>query len=217
NSTCSPCSGRCRGRPAACAATCARPWPPAPPARPALPKWTRRWKRCSARAKRGCWPRCRARWRRASSAWSSRKPRPAKALPPHPPKTAGRPGCHCSAASCATCCWPSWTCASNPSRGCSRPLAAADKDKMKTSHLGTFVFVLGLAAVCWVGLGYLGSNLPALLVTLLIAALYLVGAWELYRYRQATGSLHGALDALDAETPPALPQWLQGLHPSLRS
>ena len=44
---------------------------------------------------------------------------------------------------------------------------------MKTSPLGIFVFVLGLAAVCWVGLGYLGSNLPALLVTLLIAALYL--------------------------------------------
>ena len=88
---------------------------------------------------------------------------------------------------------------------------------MKTSPLGIFVFVLGLAAVCWVGLGYLGSNLPALLVTLLIAALYLVGAWELYRYRQATGSLQAALDALDAEAPPALPQWLQGLHPSLRS
>ena len=88
---------------------------------------------------------------------------------------------------------------------------------MKTTPLGIFVFVLGLAAVCWVGLGYLGSNLPALLVTLLIAALYLLGAWELYRYRQATGSLRQALDALDGEAPPALPQWLQGLHPSLRS
>ena len=87
---------------------------------------------------------------------------------------------------------------------------------MKTnSLLGIFVFVLGLAAVCWVGLGYLGSNLPALAVTLLIAALYLVGALELYRYRQATGSLEDALAALDGEAPP-LDQWLQGLHPSLR-
>lgn len=88
---------------------------------------------------------------------------------------------------------------------------------MKTTSLGTFVFVLGLAAVCWVGLGYLGSHLPALLVTLLIAALYLVGAWELRRYRQATGSLLAALDRLEGEAAPALAQWLQGLHPSLRS
>ena len=88
---------------------------------------------------------------------------------------------------------------------------------MKTTSLGTFVFVLGLAAVCWVGLGYLGGNLPALLVTLLIAALYLVGAWELHRYRQATASLQAALARLGDEAPLALPRWLQDLHPSLRS
>ena len=87
---------------------------------------------------------------------------------------------------------------------------------MNTKHLGISVFVLGLAAVAWVGLGYLGSNLPALLVTLLIAALYLVGALELYRYHQATATLAGAMGALDDE-PPALEAWLQGLHPSLRS
>ena len=87
---------------------------------------------------------------------------------------------------------------------------------MKTTSLGTSVFVLGLAAVCWVGLGYLGSNLPALLVTLLIAALYLVGAWELHRYRQATGSLLVALDALDGDTTQPLVQWLAALDPSLR-
>ncbi|MGY0561228.1 DUF802 domain-containing protein [Luteimonas sp. A277] len=87
---------------------------------------------------------------------------------------------------------------------------------MKTNHLGISVFVLGLAAVAWVGLGYLGSNLPALLVTLLIAALYLVGALELYRYSQATATLEGALGTLDGEMP-ALESWLQGLHPSLRS
>ena len=88
---------------------------------------------------------------------------------------------------------------------------------MKTTSLGTSIFVLGLAAVCWVGLGYLGSNLPALLVTLLIAALYLVGAWELHRYRQATGSLLVALDALDGDTTQPLVQWLAALDPSLRS
>ena len=88
---------------------------------------------------------------------------------------------------------------------------------MKTnSLLGIFVFVLGLAAVCWVGLGYLGSNLPALAVTLLIAALYIVGALELHRYRQATGSLEDALAALDGEAP-SLDQWLKDMHPSLRS
>ena len=44
--------------------------------------------------------------------------------------------------------------------------------------------------------GYLGSNMLALTMTLLIAAFYLMGAVELHRFRQATASLRSALEAL---------------------
>ena len=51
------------------------------------------------------------------------------------------------------------------------------------------VFATGLLAIGWIGAGYVGSHALALAVTLLIAALYLVGALELHRYRQATAGL----------------------------
>ena len=55
--------------------------------------------------------------------------------------------------------------------------------------LDSVVFILGLAVVCWIGAGYLGSNHLALLVTLLIGAGYVVGGLELLRYRRATTTL----------------------------
>ncbi|MEH6418166.1 DUF802 domain-containing protein [Pseudomonas sp. CGJS7] len=78
------------------------------------------------------------------------------------------------------------------------------------------VFFAGLAVVCWVGAGYLGSNALALSVALLIGACYLAGGFELYRYRQATAGLRDALAGLSAP-PPVLDEWLAGLHPSLRN
>ncbi|KAB7771522.1 DUF802 domain-containing protein [Xanthomonas maliensis] len=79
----------------------------------------------------------------------------------------------------------------------------------------SLVFCLGLLAVGWVGIGYLGSHPLGAAVAAVIAACYLVGALELYRYRQATGTLETAVDAL--ETPPAtLDGWLERLHPGLR-
>ncbi len=54
-------------------------------------------------------------------------------------------------------------------------------------------FVLGLACVAWVGAGFVGSSGFALAMTLLIGAVYLLGAQELRRYRQATSSLADAL------------------------
>jgi hypothetical protein len=82
-------------------------------------------------------------------------------------------------------------------------------------NLGTAAFVLGGAAVAWVGWGYLGSHPLALAITVLIAAAYGAGALELRRYDQATQTLSRALAAL-RETPPSLGGWLDRLHPSLR-
>ena len=84
-------------------------------------------------------------------------------------------------------------------------------------HLNNvLVFVAGLAAVCWVGVGYVGSNPLALLVTMLIAACYLAGALELQRYSQATSSLTRMINGL-ASPPRNLPDCLDPLHPSLRN
>ncbi|MBN8888142.1 MAG: DUF802 domain-containing protein [Rudaea sp.] len=78
------------------------------------------------------------------------------------------------------------------------------------------VFFAGLAVVCWIGAGYVGSNPLGAAAALLIGACYLAGAFELYRYRQATASLQLAVADLSA-APPSLDAWLGRLHPSLRN
>jgi hypothetical protein len=82
--------------------------------------------------------------------------------------------------------------------------------------LNPLVFLLGLVAVCWVGIGYLGSNPLGAAIALLIGACYLAGALELHRYRQATATLTRAV----ADIAPArsdLGTWLCGLDPGLRN
>ncbi len=86
---------------------------------------------------------------------------------------------------------------------------------MSRSTLELLVFFAGLAAIGWIGAGYLGSNPLALAFTLLIGACYVAGALELRRYRQATAALDQALDGLS--TPPAdLAAWLEPLPATLR-
>lgn len=82
--------------------------------------------------------------------------------------------------------------------------------------LNAVVFLAGLVAVLWIGAGYLGSNLLGVAITAVIAACYLAGAGELYRYRQATSSLARGLTDIDTAAS-ALGDWLQQLHPSLRN
>jgi len=78
------------------------------------------------------------------------------------------------------------------------------------------LFLAGLAVVCWIGAGYLGSNPLGAGFAALIGLCYLAGVAELYRYRQATATLHTALR--DAEAARSdLGGWLQRLHPSLRN
>src|SRR5476649_1444134 len=83
-------------------------------------------------------------------------------------------------------------------------------------YLNLVVFLVGLAAVCWIGAGYVGSNTLALAVTMLVGACYLAGALELQRYSQATSTLARAVTDLSGP-PPSLAAWLDRLHPSLRN
>ncbi|MDR8395590.1 DUF802 domain-containing protein [Paraburkholderia sp. USG1] len=87
---------------------------------------------------------------------------------------------------------------------------------MSRYRIDLVVFLAGLAAVCWIAAGYLGSNPLALAVTLLIGVCYVAGALELHRYREATGTLTRAVAGLSAP-PPSLGAWLDPLHPSLRN
>lgn len=83
-------------------------------------------------------------------------------------------------------------------------------------HLFKIAFFLGALAVLWVGSGFIGSSLMALLMTAVIGAVYVFGAFELHQYRQATSSLETALAAIP-DGLPDLDRWLDGLHPSLRN
>ncbi len=87
---------------------------------------------------------------------------------------------------------------------------------MPKTLLHSVLFLAGLAVVCWIGVGYLGSNPLGASFAALIGLCYLAGIAELYRYRQATATLHTALS--EAETArDDLGGWLQRLHPSLRN
>lgn len=77
-------------------------------------------------------------------------------------------------------------------------------------------FFAGLAALCWVGSGYVLSNPWALAMTVLIGAFYLMGALELQRFRRATGTLSHALAQLSVP-PQALGSWLEGIDPQLQN
>ena len=85
-----------------------------------------------------------------------------------------------------------------------------------TRFLQYAVFAAGLAVVGWVGAGYIGTNSLALAVTLIVGAFYILGALELHRFQQATGTLTQAVSSLSAP-PQNLGAWLDGLHPSLRN
>lgn len=78
------------------------------------------------------------------------------------------------------------------------------------------IFALGLAAVAWVGLGFVGHSVLALGMTLLIAAVYLLGAREVWQFREATAVLRQATATLDERPEIALDDWLDLLPSALR-
>ncbi|AJC19947.1 DUF802 domain-containing protein [Pandoraea pulmonicola] len=77
-------------------------------------------------------------------------------------------------------------------------------------------FVAGLAVVGWIAIGYAGTNTLALAISLLIAAVYLIGALELKRFHESTNTLARAVAGLNA-APASLPTWLDTLPAGLRN
>ena len=77
-------------------------------------------------------------------------------------------------------------------------------------------FVLGLAAIAWVGLGFVGTSAIALGMTLLIGAVYLIGAQEIRRFRGVTAALSQAFTQVP-EPLTQLGDWLTRVPPALRN
>ncbi|HEY0884934.1 MAG TPA: hypothetical protein VGE20_06620, partial [Ramlibacter sp.] len=83
-------------------------------------------------------------------------------------------------------------------------------------HSFAAAFAIGLLIVAWVGQGFVGTSALALVMTMAIAGVYLLGAFELRQFRAATGGLAAAL----ADIPQPLPepqQWLERVPASLRN
>jgi hypothetical protein len=83
-------------------------------------------------------------------------------------------------------------------------------------HLFTIAFLSGLTVVVWVGVGFMGSHVLALMMTALIAAVYLCGAIELRQFRQATMTLSTTLASIPGNLS-TLEEWLCSVPPSLQS
>jgi len=83
-------------------------------------------------------------------------------------------------------------------------------------HLFTIAFLSGVMAVVWVGAGFMGSHVLALMMTALIAAVYLFGANELRQFRQATLTLSTALASIPDKLS-TLEDWLGSVPPSLQN
>lgn len=83
--------------------------------------------------------------------------------------------------------------------------------------LFAIIFAIGLTAVAWVGVGFVGSaSWLALVMTAVIGGVYGLGAWELKQFRDATASLAKAL--ADVPQPlPSLSSWLERLSPALQN
>ena len=76
-------------------------------------------------------------------------------------------------------------------------------------------FVTGLAVVLWVASGFVGTGAFALGMTLLIAAVYGAGAWELRRFAQTTTAFNAALDQIPQPLT-QLADWLPRVPDGLR-
>jgi hypothetical protein len=91
----------------------------------------------------------------------------------------------------------------------------ANKHEMNRSGCA-LAFLLGAATVGWVGVGFVGSNTLALVMTAIIGAVYLFGAFEILEFRRATSTLAVALAAIPEQLS-NLADWLDRLHPSLQN
>ncbi|MHC1651989.1 DUF802 domain-containing protein [Stenotrophomonas maltophilia] len=87
---------------------------------------------------------------------------------------------------------------------------------MSRTAFHVVVFLVGLLAVCWIGIGYVSVHPLGAAVAAIIAACYIAGGVELYRYRQASNGLRSALSDLSAASEQLAP-WLERVPVSLRN
>ncbi len=90
-----------------------------------------------------------------------------------------------------------------------------EKTRTVTRLLFHTALLLGAAAVVWISAAFVDTNVLALSVTLVIGGVYGIGVIELLQFRLATSTLSRALAPLQ-EKVPALDEWLDTLHSSLR-
>ena len=77
-------------------------------------------------------------------------------------------------------------------------------------------FILGASAIMWMSSIFIGTDILALLVTLVIGLAYGIGFVELSKYRHATTSLNSAIDELHDDVT-ELDSWLKKLDVSLQN
>lgn len=87
---------------------------------------------------------------------------------------------------------------------------------MSRTALHVVVFLVGLLAVCWIGIGYVSVHPLGAAVAAIIAACYIAGGVELYRYRQASNGLRAALNDLSSAKESLAP-WLERVPVGLRN
>jgi len=86
-----------------------------------------------------------------------------------------------------------------------------------TRFLFAGAFALGGAVTLWIGQTfYAAGDALGLIITLLIALVYAIGALELHHFRRATGTLDDALKAM-SQPVDNLCEWLLKLDPSLQN
>ena len=86
-----------------------------------------------------------------------------------------------------------------------------------TQRFFWIAFATGLAAVAWVGVGFVGTHALALAMTVAIAAAYLLNTHELRQYRADTAALGQALAQAPAPGATSLGDWLAGVPAALRT
>ena len=87
---------------------------------------------------------------------------------------------------------------------------------MSRTAFHVVVFLVGLLAVCWIGIGYVSVHPLGAAVAAIIAACYIAGGVELYRYRQASNGLRAALSDLSSARETLAP-WLEHVPMGLRN
>ena len=83
-----------------------------------------------------------------------------------------------------------------------------------TRKLAVIAFILGLIIIVWMGANFMSSNLLAVAVICMIAAVFITGFTELQQYQHNTSVLNKAL--IHCKEPPTqLDEWLNQLPSGL--